>query len=177
MIRPCTQADFDAILAIVNDAAEAYRGVIPTDRWHDPYMSVEELREELADGVAFWGLPDDAGQLVGIMGIQDRGEVTLVRHAYVRTSCRRAGVGTKLLLHLETLTAKTISHAKAFGFALSGGVVVGDGVDTTAHANPIVNAYIKGGTIRTSGAVLLSDRDERRVSSTAAAPSAYAVPG
>jgi GNAT superfamily N-acetyltransferase len=108
MIRPCTQADFDAILAIVNDAAEAYRGVIPTDRWHDPYMSVEELREELADGVAFWGLPDDAGQLVGIMGIQDRGEVTLVRHAYVRTSCRRAGVGTKLLLHLETLTAKTI---------------------------------------------------------------------
>ena len=108
MIRPCTQADFDAILAIVNDAAEAYRGVIPSDRWHDPYMSVEELREELADGVAFWGLPDDAGQLVGIMGIQDRGEVTLVRHAYVRTSCRRVGVGTKLLLHLETLTAKTI---------------------------------------------------------------------
>jgi GNAT superfamily N-acetyltransferase len=108
MIRPCTQADFDAILAIVNDAAEAYRGVIPSDRWHDPYMSVEELREELADGVAFWGLPDGAGQLVGIMGIQDRGEVTLVRHAYVRTSCRRAGVGTKLLLHLETLTAKTI---------------------------------------------------------------------
>jgi GNAT superfamily N-acetyltransferase len=108
MMRPCTQADFDAILTIVNAAAEAYRGVIPADRWHDPYMSAEELREELADEVAFWGLPDDAGQLVGIMGIQDRGEVTLVRHAYVQTSCRRAGIGTRLLLHLETLTAKPI---------------------------------------------------------------------
>jgi len=108
MIRPCTQADCDAILDIVNDAAEAYRGVIPSDGWHDPYMSAAELGEEMGDGVAFWGLPDDAGQLVGVMGIQDRGEVTLVRHAYVRTACRGGGIGSQLLQHLETLTAKTI---------------------------------------------------------------------
>ena len=108
MIKPCTQADCDAILDTVNDAAEAYRGMIPSDRWHDPYMPAAELREEMADGVAFWGLPDDTGQLVGVMGIQDRGEVTLVRHAYVRTACRRGGIGTQLLRHLETLTAKTI---------------------------------------------------------------------
>lgn len=107
MIRRCTDHDTAAILAIVNDAAEAYRGIIPADRWHEPYMPATELQEELADGVEFWGWEED-GELIGVMGIQDRGEVTLVRHAYVRTTCRRGGIGTALLRHLETLTDQPI---------------------------------------------------------------------
>jgi N-acetylglutamate synthase-like GNAT family acetyltransferase len=108
MIRRCTHHDRATILEIVNDAAEAYRGVIPPDRWNDPYMPASELREEMADGVEFWGLVGDTGELIGVMGIQDRGEVTLIRHAYVRTTCRRGGVGSQLLRHLETLTDKPI---------------------------------------------------------------------
>jgi len=108
MIRRCTDQDAATILAIVNDAAEAYRGIIPADCWHEPYMPAEELREERADGVVFWGWEDEAGELLGVMGIQDRGEVTLIRHAYVRTTCRRGGIGTALLRHLETLTDRPI---------------------------------------------------------------------
>lgn len=108
MIRRCTDQDDATILAIVNDAAEAYRGIIPADRWHEPYMPAEELREEQADGVVFWGWEDESGELLGVMGIQDRGEVTLIRHAYVRTTCRRGGIGTALLRHLETLTDRPI---------------------------------------------------------------------
>lgn len=106
-IRPCTAQDFDAILAIVNDAARAYRGVIPADRWHDPYMPREALAAEIADGVVFWGA-DHEGALAGVMGIQDRGDVALVRHAYVRTAVRRGGIGGALLGHIERLTAKPI---------------------------------------------------------------------
>ena len=95
-IRSCTHDDFEAIHAIVNDAAEAYRGVIPADCWHDPYMGRAELAAEIADGVAFRGC-EEGGALVGVMGIQDRGEVTLVRHAYVRTLRRRSGIGGALL--------------------------------------------------------------------------------
>ncbi len=106
-IRPCSAADVPALLTIINDAAQAYRGIIPGDRWHEPYMPREELETEIADGVAFWGAARD-GRLLGVMGIQDRGEVTLIRHAYVRTSERRQGIGEALLRHLESLTAKPI---------------------------------------------------------------------
>ena len=95
MIRSCTDTDFDAILAIINEAAEAYRGIIPADRWHEPYMPAEELRHEIAAGVVFWGW-EEAGQLVGVMGIQDVQDVTLIRHAYIRTACRNHGIGGKL---------------------------------------------------------------------------------
>ena len=100
-------ADVPALFGIVNDAAQAYKGIIPADRWHDPYMPLEELEAEIADGVAFWGAARE-GRLVGVMGIQDRGDVTLIRHAYVRTSERRKGIGEALLAHLETLTPKPI---------------------------------------------------------------------
>jgi N-acetylglutamate synthase-like GNAT family acetyltransferase len=99
MIRLCTESDFEAIHAIINDAATAYRGVIPDDRWHEPYMTREHLGREIADGVRFWGWESD-GKLVGIMGIQDRGEVTLIRHAYVMTEKRRKGIGSMLLEEL-----------------------------------------------------------------------------
>jgi GNAT superfamily N-acetyltransferase len=107
MIRECTQEDLVAICAIINDAALAYRGVIPADRWHEPYMPVDELEREIENGVVFWGV-EAGGELVGVMGIQDRGEVTLVRHAYVRTQNRREGVGGDLLRHLEGLSTKPV---------------------------------------------------------------------
>ena len=106
-IRPCGAAAVPALFTIVNDAAQAYKGIIPADRWHEPYMPREELEHEMADGVAFWGAERD-GRLVGVMGIQDRGDVTLIRHAYVRTSERRQGIGEALLHHLESLTPKPI---------------------------------------------------------------------
>ena len=103
MIRPCTQDDFEAIYEIVNDAAQAYKGVIPADRWHEPYMPREELQHESDVGVQFWGYEEN-GELVGVMGIQDVQDVTLIRHAYVRTTQRRKGIGGRLLSHLLTLT-------------------------------------------------------------------------
>ena len=105
VIRKSTAADFPAILTIINEAAVAYRGVIPPDRWHEPYMSVDELSKEMSDGVIFW-LAEQDGRVQGVMGVQDKGDVALVRHAYVATTAQRSGVGTKLLRHLETLTDK-----------------------------------------------------------------------
>src|SRR5439155_23084914 len=100
-IRPCRDDERAAILAIVNGAAEAYRGVIPADRWHEPYMPASELDGEIAAGVVFWGYEDD-GELLGIMGIQPRGDVDLIRHAYVSPGSQRRGVGTALLEHLAS---------------------------------------------------------------------------
>ena len=97
MIRDCTPADIPAIFEIVNDAAEAYRGIIPADRWHEPYMPEAELRDEIAVGVRFLGSEIDGAGLVGVMGIQDVQDVTLIRHAYVLTSHQRSGVGVQLI--------------------------------------------------------------------------------
>src|SRR5688500_7102130 len=106
-IRRSTDADLSAMVAIVNDAAIAYRGVIPSDQWHEPYMPRDELVREMAHGIDFW-VAEDAGRIVGLMGIQDKGDVTLVRHAYVATTTQRSGVGTKLLRHIATLADKPI---------------------------------------------------------------------
>lgn len=95
------------MLAIVNDAAQAYRGVIPADRWRDPYMPLAELANEIADGVVFW-VAEENGRLIGVMGMQDKGKVALVRHAYVKPTMQRKGVGTKLLRHVESLTEMPI---------------------------------------------------------------------
>ncbi len=99
MIRRCVESEFDVILTIINDAARAYEGVIPADRWRDPYMSEEELRREIDNGVVFWGY-EEAGALVAVMGVQDVEDVTLIRHAYVRTARRNRGIGGELLAHL-----------------------------------------------------------------------------
>jgi len=106
-IRPCTVADLPALFSIVNDAAQAYKGVIPADCWHEPYMPLDALKQEIRDGIVFWGYEAE-GELVGLMGIQDRGEVSLIRHAYVQTVQRRKGIGEKLLRRLEGMTAKPI---------------------------------------------------------------------
>jgi N-acetylglutamate synthase-like GNAT family acetyltransferase len=107
MIRRCRDDDRDAILAIVNAAAEAYRGVIPADRWHEPYMEAAELDGEIAAGVQFWGYEAD-GELVGVMGIQPLDDVDLIRHAYVRPGRQRGGVGGALLAHLMRSATKPV---------------------------------------------------------------------
>lgn len=106
-IRRADDADAPHILAIINEAAEAYRGVIPADRWHEPYMPHDELAREIADGVEFWVAEED-GRVLGVMGLQDKGPVALVRHAYVARATQRGGVGTRLLRHVEELTRKPL---------------------------------------------------------------------
>lgn len=107
MIRRCCAGDFEAIYQIINDGATAYKGVIPEDRYHEPYMPRDHLREEIDAGVVFWGLEEE-GELAGVMGIQDVQDVTLIRHAYVRTAKRRRGIGSKLLAHLRGLTDRPL---------------------------------------------------------------------
>jgi N-acetylglutamate synthase-like GNAT family acetyltransferase len=107
LIRQSVAADFVGILGIINDAAVAYRGVIPADRWHEPYMSASDLETQIAEGVVFW-IAEQEGCLSGVMGIQDKGDVALVRHAYVASTTQRSGVGTKLLRHVEGLVDKPV---------------------------------------------------------------------
>ena len=126
MIRECGERDFAAIRGIINDAAEAYRGVIPDDRWHEPYMSAEELRCELDAGVVFWGW-EMSGALTAVMGIQPVQDVTLLRHAYTLTSWQGRGIGSQLLAFLAG--------------RLSGSVLVG----TWAAAGWAIAFYSKHG--------------------------------
>ena len=107
MIRRCDDHDFEAIGAIVNDAAGAYRDVIPADCWTEPYMPREELRQEIVAGVVFWGYEED-GALAGVMGMQHVQDVTLIRHAYVRTGSQRQGIGAALLALLHTQTDRPV---------------------------------------------------------------------
>ena len=107
LIRRSGDSDLPQMFAIINDAAQAYRGVIPADRWHERYMPEDELAREIASGVTFW-VAEEGARIVGVMGIQDKGAVTLVRHAYVATASQGSGVGTRLLRHVEGLTDKPI---------------------------------------------------------------------
>ncbi len=107
MIRSCTQADFSAILAIIIDAAGKYKGVIPSECWHEPYMTAEQLKKEMDSGVVFYGYEEN-GKLVGVMGLQEFPEVTLIRHAYVLTALQGKGIGGKLLKHLLAMTKKPV---------------------------------------------------------------------
>jgi GNAT superfamily N-acetyltransferase len=104
-VRPCRDDEREALLAIVNAAAEVYRGVIPADRWNEPYMPAHELDDEIAAGVVFWG-SETGGALVGVMGIQPVGDVELIRHAYVLPSAQGRGVGSLLLEHLRGLSTR-----------------------------------------------------------------------
>jgi GNAT superfamily N-acetyltransferase len=105
MIRPCRTGDFQDILRVINATAAAYRGVIPEDRWHDPYMTDDELRFEMDDGVVFWCVEEGAGP-VAVMGIQDRFDVALVRHAYTCPDMQKTGLGSMLLRHVESLSPR-----------------------------------------------------------------------
>ena len=145
--------------AIINDAARAYRGVIPEDRWHEPYMPREDLRREIGDGVRFWGFEED-GKLIGVMGIQDAGDVTLIRHAYVTTSERRKGIGSMLLSELVRKTdrplligtwadaAWAIRFYEKHGFRLV----------TAEEKDRLLNTYWKIPARQVETSVVLSDR-------------------
>jgi N-acetylglutamate synthase-like GNAT family acetyltransferase len=137
-IRKSVANDFEAILAIINDAAQAYRGVIPNDRWREPYMSTDELAKEIASGVIFW-IAEDDGHVLGVMGIQDKEDVALVRHAYTATTLRRKGIGTKLLRHVEALADKPIL------------------IGTWADASWAIDFY------RRNGFTVVSDGDKNRL--------------
>ena len=106
-IARCGSGDVGEIFAIVNDAAQAYRGVIPTDRWHEPYMPMSELEGEIGAGVVFWGYYEEK-RLLGVMGLQDVQDVSLIRHAYTRTAVRGRGVGGALLEHLKAQTTRPL---------------------------------------------------------------------
>jgi len=106
-IEPATESDFEAIYRVINDAAMAYKGVIPADRWQDPYMPRAELRQHVEEGERFSCCWEDA-DVVGVMAIQDKGEVFLVRHAYVCTSHRNQGIGTRLLHELTSGLARPV---------------------------------------------------------------------
>jgi GNAT superfamily N-acetyltransferase len=138
MIRKCIEADFKTIFEIINEAAEAYRGVIPEDRWHEPYMTLEDLKKEIDDGVVFWGLEKE-GQLLGVMGFQDKGDVTLIRHAYVRRRDQNQGIGKKLLQHLKRMTENPIL------------------IGTWADASWAISFYEK------NGYTLVSDEEKNRL--------------
>ena len=107
MMRPCDDRDFELIWAIINDGAKAYKGIIPADRWTEPYLSCEELRRQIDEGVVFWGY-EETGTLEAVMGIQQVQDVTLIRHAYVRTSSQKRGIGAQLLSHLRGLTSAPV---------------------------------------------------------------------
>jgi N-acetylglutamate synthase-like GNAT family acetyltransferase len=107
MIRKCTEKDLEEMFEIINDAAKAYKGVIPEDCWREPYMDMEDLWQEVSEGVKFLGYEQD-GKLVGVMGIQDVQDVTLIRHSYVRTQNRNQGIGGQLLSYLCKQTKRPV---------------------------------------------------------------------
>jgi GNAT superfamily N-acetyltransferase len=107
LVRQCNESDFDTVWMIINDGARAYRGHVPPELLHDPYMSQNELRAEMADGVEFWGNESD-GILLGVMGIQDVGDGTLIRHAYVRSARQGEGIGSRLLAYLRSKAQRPV---------------------------------------------------------------------
>ena len=145
--------------AIINDAARAYRGVIPADRWHEPYMPANELEKEIAEGVVFW-VAEQEGRLSGLMGIQDKGDVTLVRHAYVASTTQRSGVGTKLLHHVESIVDKPIligtwaAASWAIGFYQRNGYTL----LSTGDADRLLRTYWSIPTRQIETSVVLADR-------------------
>src|SRR6476646_2191856 len=107
-IRICREDERAAVVSIINSAAEAYRGIIPADRWHEPYMSAGELDREIASGVTFWGYDESNGTLAGVMGLQPVRDVDLIRHAYVLPAKQRQGIGSQLLQHLRQVSTRRL---------------------------------------------------------------------
>ena len=141
-IRPCDASDEPAILRIINAAAEAYRGVIPADRWHDPYMPAEDLRSEIAAGVVFTGYAS-GGELVGVMGIQAVKNVRLIRHAYVLPEWQGRGVGSRLIasLHSRDEGPMLIGTWRAASWAISFYQRHGFGLVPDAAIAPLLKTY------------------------------------
>ena len=99
ILKSNIKKDFNSIYKIINEAAFAYKGIIPKDRWKEPYISKEELKIQINEGVEFWNYQND-NEIIGVMGIQFENKVTLIRHAYIKTFFQQKGIGSKLLIHL-----------------------------------------------------------------------------
>ncbi len=158
MIRPCTEKDFESLYAIINDAASAYKGVIPPDRWQEPYMPREELQSEIDAGVRFWGFDQD-GDLQGVMGIQNVQDVTLFRHAYVRTRVRGRGIGGLLLesLRHETDRPVLVGTWAAAGWAIRFYEKHGFRLVTQEEKNMLLRRYWSIPERQTETSVVLAD--------------------
>jgi N-acetylglutamate synthase-like GNAT family acetyltransferase len=107
MVTSCEENDLPVVGEIINESAMAYKGVIPADRWHEPYMPLRELESEIARGVRF-SVYRRNGVILGVMGVQDVKDVTLIRHAYVRTQCRGYGIGRALLEFMYQQTSRPV---------------------------------------------------------------------
>jgi N-acetylglutamate synthase-like GNAT family acetyltransferase len=160
MIRQSTQRDIRDLCEIVNDAAQAYKGVIPADRWHEPYMPMEELHREISAGVDFWVYEDDDGKIAGVMGIQPVKDVTLIRHAYVRTMQRRGGIGTRLLHHLlaRAATGVLIGTWKDATWAITFYEKNGFSLVTAAEKNMLLKKYWDIPDRQVATSVVLADK-------------------
>ena len=99
MIKEYTKSDSFKILYVINNAAIRYKGIIPDNCWHEPYMSKEELANEFADGVRMFGYNHN-DQLIGVIGVQEIKDVTLIRHAYTLVAHQGKGIGSTLLKYL-----------------------------------------------------------------------------
>ncbi len=158
-IRESLPADLEAIHAIVNDAAQAYKGVIPADRWHEPYIPMDELVREIGDGIRFW-IGEHYGRPIAVMGIQDKGDVALIRHAYVSTAQQRKGVGSQLLRHIENLTPKPILIGtwKAAGWAIGFYQRHGYALVSEAQKDVLLRKYWSIPARQVETSVVLADR-------------------
>jgi N-acetylglutamate synthase-like GNAT family acetyltransferase len=158
-VRRSRDADFPAILALINAAAQAYRPVLAAELWHEPYMPQHELESEIAHGVAFWVAEDD-GRLAGVMGMQDKADVTLIRHAYVAPGAQRRGIGARLLSHLRGLTAKPmlVGTWAAASWAIAFYEKHGFSVVARSETLPLLERYWSIPGKQAAASVVLSDR-------------------
>ena len=161
MIRRCNENDFETIYTIINDAATSYHGIIPDDRWKVPYMSQDELRHEIDDGVIFWGYEAN-GELIGVMGTQAVKDVTLIRHAYVRPARQQAGIGGKLLTELRHKATSPLligTWADAF-WAIRFYEKHGFRLVTTEEKNKLLKKYWTIPERQVETSVVLAEADE-----------------
>ncbi len=167
MIKPAADNDFDTIYEIINDASIAYKGIIPEDRWHEPYMSKTELKEQIDDGVHFYCYYEE-NQISGVMGIQDKGEVQLIRHAYVRTNLRNKGVGGGLLEYFMRKSDKPILIGtwKAASWAISFYKKHGFSLASEEEKNRLLKKYWKIPERQVETSVVLVDNAYRKQEET-----------
>lgn len=163
VIRQCARQDHDTMLAIINAAASIYQGSIPPECWHDPYMTSAELASEIAGGVHFIGF-ETGSKLLGIMGMQHRGEVDLIRHAYVLPDRQGHGIGTKLLTHLRNETRRTVLVGtwKAAGWAIAFYKTHGFEKIEDRIVEPLLRSYWNVSEAQTANSVVLSSPALRR---------------
>ena len=159
MIDQCSKNDSAAIYEIVNDAAQMYKGIIPADCWKEPYMPKEELRHEIARRVIFWGYKEE-GKLLGVMGLQNVQDITLIRHAYVRKANQNRGIGSQLLKHLLTLSNRPILIGtwKDATWAIAFYEKHGFRLVSPSEKDRLLNQYWKISEQQTKNSVVLADQ-------------------